>query len=368
MLNNFFSTSYSQARQHLVRLLDETGHQHEAFANPSSGPDGDQLTTDVIFVGEESARKLVVVISGTHGVEFYCGSACQLGWLTQFDASDIPGDIALLFIHCINPYGAAWRRRVNEDNVDLNRNFVDHDKPCYQNPWYGELHDYLIPESLTGPAYEEAKTRLADFRRTKGEQAFFTGLLGQYSHADGFYYGGQRAVWSNLTLRKIINRYCKKRAEIAVIDLHTGLGPFGYGLPGVLADTGSEDAKRAAQWYGRSVTTFTEVAQRMDFPDYSELCAGFLINAFRQDLPGKELMLIAVEFGTFAYDIVLEAEIADAYLYNNPQLAAGEAERIRSELLHVYYPNTQDWQEMIWWRFLQILQQTVTGLSGERGA
>ncbi len=33
-----------------------------------------------------------------------------------------------LLIHALNPYGFAWTRRVTEDNVDLNRNFVDHDK------------------------------------------------------------------------------------------------------------------------------------------------------------------------------------------------------------------------------------------------
>lgn len=367
MLDDYFSSSYLQARQRLVRLLAETGYRHEAFINPASGPDGGQLTTDVVYVGEESAQKLVVVVSGTHGVEFYCGSACQLGWLAQLDVTDLPEHTAVLLIHCINPYGAAWRRRVNEDNVDLNRNFTDHNKTFYKNPWYDELHDCLVPESLTGRAYEEAKTKLADFRKSKGEQAFLTGLLGQYSHADGFYYGGRQAVWSNLTLRKIINKYCKPSTNIAVIDLHTGLGPFGYGLPGVLADACSDDAKRAARWYGRSVTTFTEVARRMGFPDYSELCAGFLINAFRQELPDKDLMLLAVEFGTFAYDVVLDAEIGDAHLYKYPQLPAAQAEKIRAEMLRVYYPDTQDWQEMVWWRFMQILQQTFTGLSGEPG-
>lgn len=30
----------------------------------------------------------------------------------------------MLFIHAVNPYGFAWRRRVNENNVELNRSFL----------------------------------------------------------------------------------------------------------------------------------------------------------------------------------------------------------------------------------------------------
>ena len=34
-----------------------------------------------------------------------------------------PGD-ALVLVHVLNPYGMAWLRRTNENNVDLNRNFL----------------------------------------------------------------------------------------------------------------------------------------------------------------------------------------------------------------------------------------------------
>ena len=34
-------------------------------------------------------------------------------------------------IHALNPFGFAHLRRANEDNVDLNRNFVDHEGGNY---------------------------------------------------------------------------------------------------------------------------------------------------------------------------------------------------------------------------------------------
>jgi hypothetical protein len=33
-------------------------------------------------------------------------------------------DVTLVFIHAVNPYGFHHDRRVNEDNIDINRNFL----------------------------------------------------------------------------------------------------------------------------------------------------------------------------------------------------------------------------------------------------
>ena len=49
-------------------------------------------------------------------------------------------------VHAINPHGFAWLRRVTEENVDLNRNFVDHGGPHPANDAYDALHPALCPE------------------------------------------------------------------------------------------------------------------------------------------------------------------------------------------------------------------------------
>ena len=46
----------------------------------------------------------------------------------------LPDDVAVLMIHLINPWGTAWMRRVNEDNIDLNRNY-----PFEWGNWGGSL-------------------------------------------------------------------------------------------------------------------------------------------------------------------------------------------------------------------------------------
>jgi hypothetical protein len=95
------------------------------------------LTTDVaIFRPPGSSDKRVLVhISGTHGPEGYLGSAVQYAALKHLAATGVykyknrknlngvklP---TIVFVHALNPFGFKHHRRVNEDNVDLNRNFL----------------------------------------------------------------------------------------------------------------------------------------------------------------------------------------------------------------------------------------------------
>ena len=65
------------------------------------------------------------MVSGTHGVEGFCGSGAQIDWLRRGEAASLPVDVAALMVHAVNPYGFAWLRRVTEENIDLNRNWID---------------------------------------------------------------------------------------------------------------------------------------------------------------------------------------------------------------------------------------------------
>ena len=85
----------------------------------------------------------LLVISGTHGVEGFAGSMCQTAWLSEGAA--LPDDLAVVLVHAINPYGFAWIRRVNEDNVDLNRNCIDFSASLPENVGYDQLAEALVP-------------------------------------------------------------------------------------------------------------------------------------------------------------------------------------------------------------------------------
>ena len=92
----------------------------------AKGPNGEDLSIDIGWFGSPQPRRAFVHSSGLHGVEGFAGSAIQLQWLTG--NYQPPDDGAVVIVHVMNPFGMVWLRRVNENNVDLNYNFLAADE------------------------------------------------------------------------------------------------------------------------------------------------------------------------------------------------------------------------------------------------
>ena len=93
-------------------------------------------------------------------------------------------------VHAVNPFGFAWLRRVNEDNVDLNRNFLDHTAPHPENPDYDMLYDVLNPQSFDDATIEAARERMRRFEADAGPEAAYRAMSGgQYVHPRGVQFG-----------------------------------------------------------------------------------------------------------------------------------------------------------------------------------
>ena len=358
-----FSSSYAEARDKFLEAASAAGAGLQSFNNEHRGPNGEQLATDAAYLGDPRAPKLLVMISGTHGVESLCGSGIQCGWLRAREFDALPNGCAALLVHCINPFGAAWRRRVNEDNVDLNRNFVDHGKAHFDNPHYHELHDLLVAQEAEQPVHLQSDSGIARFRQQYGESAFQIAILGQYSHPNGINFGGHEPVWSARLIDRLIDEHCRHRQHLVTMDLHTGLGYFGHGLVGIANDPDSVGTSLARTWYGPAMTTFADAGEHAGYPDYNNFIDGLLMRAFIKRLASVNVVAAGIEFGTFPIERVLAAEIADLWLHNNPGAEPVLAEPIRREMLTVYYPGTLDWQEMVWRRARQVMRQTLRGLA-----
>ena len=119
---DYFSPDYQTARSRFRDAATAAGAALHAIALGSHGPDGEALCVDIAWLGAARPRRVFMHTSGMHGVEAFTGSAVQLALL---GAPPVPGaDDALVLVHVLNPYGMAWLRRANENNVDLNRNFI----------------------------------------------------------------------------------------------------------------------------------------------------------------------------------------------------------------------------------------------------
>lgn len=360
-----FAADYAEARDKFLVAAGGAGASLRQYACPAAGPRGEALFTDVAWVGDPSARKVLVAISGTHGVEGFCGSGFQVDWLRSGRAERLPADIAVLFVHAINPYGFAWLRRVNEDGVDLNRNYLDPSRPTPHNPGYDEMAHALVPAALTGPVAEEADAFLSVCRQRLGDLRYFrTIATGQYRHPDGLFYGGAGPTWSNLTLHDIIRVDLAGREDVAVVDIHTGLGPFGYGDLITDDQPGSAGSARVRQFWGDSVS---EMFKGQTAPLVED---GPTPRAFARALPRARLTIATLEFGTYDRDTGHKALRADHWLHKHGDPLGPEAAAIKQVLRRQYYPDTSDWKEAVLFRGHQVVRMALAGLQGahaERG-
>jgi len=131
---DLFSPSYATARRKFLDAAAGRGLTVDSRVLDLPGAEGETLAMDVVLDGPADASRMLVVISGVHGVEGFCGSAIQTGVLRLGPPAH--PDTAVLHIHAINPYGFSHLRRATQENVDLNRNFVDFAKPLPANAGY----------------------------------------------------------------------------------------------------------------------------------------------------------------------------------------------------------------------------------------
>src|SRR5215472_448614 len=138
-----FAQSYAEARDKFLAAGTASGARAFRHVHPSErGAQGEELSIDLMQIGDERASGLLLLTSGTHGVEGFCGSGCQVALLRDdaFRAAVERSGVSVLMLHALNPYGFSHLRRANEDNADLNRNFVDLALPLPSNPAYAEIH------------------------------------------------------------------------------------------------------------------------------------------------------------------------------------------------------------------------------------
>ena len=355
-----FAGDYAEARRLFLATCGQTAPRRE-YTNPNLGPSGETLATDAVWFGPDDADRVLVLVSSTHGAEGFPGSAAQIDWISGGGPAGLPDGIAALIVHAINPHGFAWLRRVTEEGVDLNRNFVDFAEPLPENPGYDELADAFVPASLSGPAFEAAEARIAAYRELHGIKALQIARSGgQYKHPGGVFYGGTGPTWSRRTLERIIvDHRLPERGLVAVVDYHTGLGPFGYGEPICGHAPGSIGVTRAKQWYGDSVTE-PALGTSSSVPKVGLSEFGW------ERLLGDRVTCIALEYGTYPTERGRLVLREDHWLHNNGALVWDDVEtrRIKRQIRLHFAPEAEEWREMVLFRSRQILRQAIAGLAG----
>ena len=357
---NYFPKDYKSGRTAFLAAAGKAGARIATYDAGSVGPDGGPLYTDVALLGSDDAPNVFLCNTATHGVEGFCGSGILTGFLDSGEASELPENVRLVFIHALNCHGFSWVRRVTEENVDLNRNFIDHGQPHPENAEYTKLHPVILPddwEDQTVATSRETLERYATDHSLYKLQSVLTG--GQYDHPDGIFFGGNKPTGARRRFFEIVEDHVAGAGHVLFLDWHTGLGAYGAGELLGRTRPGSPHGDRVSKWFVNGVSAPAE-GQSLSAP-----LSGTIGSGLRRRLADTktDITSLTVEFGTYSVREVLMALVADNWLHAKGDVDSDLGRAIKAQVRKALYPDEDDWKELVWVRGRQILQRGMNGLA-----
>lgn len=357
-IEDYFSANYQAARTKFKDTCEAQGFVVSSQMNDrANAPDGSKLFMDVATLGPSDASRLLVLFSGTHGVEGYCGSGIQAALVGNSCFNRNYEDLQIALVHAVNPYGFAHDRRVNEDNIDLNRNFLDFDNEKPGDNGYADIHAHLVPHEWEGQLRAEADAALALYARVNGARALQHATSGgQYTHRDGLFYGGSAPSWSRRTVLSIIEKLAAQADRACFIDFHTGLGPYGFGE--IIAAGSQAQVRRTFDFYSEYELTDPDAGTSSSAP-----IQGTMAHGVERILPGVDTHFIALEYGTLPMKEVMTALRADNWLYHYGELDSGTGQAIKQQIRDAFYCDEAKWKAMVYQRASAVVESTLAKIS-----
>jgi hypothetical protein len=362
-----FPDAYATARERFRAAARRLGWTTEAFAVEGSGPDGSDLTIDVAQRGPVDAARVLVVSSGLHGVEGPFGSAVQttamsrLGPWDDTERQRAAPAVRTIFIHALNPWGFAWSRRTDANNVDPNRNFIRAgDTWPTDTGTYGRF-DHLLnprrPPSRVNVFPLQMLLALLIHGRPVLKEALVTG---QYAFPRGLFFGGREPSVTARFVDRHLPSWIEGARLVVHLDLHTGLGPFGSHKLLVDDELPIEDRRRLASWFG-SEGVEAGRPERTSYRargSFARWCAPLTT-------AGRRYIHACAEFGTYGNLPMLSALRAENQAHH--WTAADDLRRAltKRRLREVFIPPSPAWRSRVLADGVALVLRAFDGLSGE---
>ena len=203
----------------------------------------------------------------------------------------------------------------------------------------------------------ESARALRDYAAEQGLLALQSAISGgQYAHADGLFYGGRFAGWSNRTLLAILRGYLGRARRVALIDYHTGLGPRGHGERICASLPDAAGYERAMAFYDGDITS-PHLGTSASVPLH-----GVNLVAIEEALPDCEVTAVALEYGTLPTEEVKLALRADNWLHHHGDPASAKGKAIKAQIRDAFYQDARDWKQAVWERALETQRKALAGL------
>ena len=358
--NSIFSVDYNAARRRFREAADAAGWEVLNYPIGSYGPDGQELTIDVAIESGGSTDRALVISSGMHGVEGFFGSAVQLmllGEWHQRKGSRPP--VRFVLLHGLCPYGFAWRRRVNEDNVDVNRNLLLEGELFQGCPArYAELDKLLNPKAPPS-TWEPVTLKLLAAIARYGMPALKDAVAsGQYEYPQGLFFGGDRPSRTSEVLATYFDRWLGNSQRIMHLDLHSGLGK--WAIPKLLIDYPITEVyrDRLSRWFGPNAFEATDPTKT------AYTVRGSFGRWCLSRAKGRDYTYAGAEFGTSKPMQVLAGLRAEnqAHHWGKNDLST---ERTTQRLVELFCPRSPQWRSQVIEASHRLIKQAIDGLVAE---
>ena len=354
--SDVFYDEYDDVRAHLmdtVSELENEGHNVQLSSHAIDEKDG--LFIDSIYIpATEKQTNLIVITTGVHGIEGYIGSVMLDVFWEEIYASEInKANTGVLVVANVNPYGMKYHRRYNENNVDLNRNFIL-DWNTFDmtvNKDYPKVNSFLGPKKTMGNIighelnfYGSLIVELVQ----DGADTISNALLGgQYEYAEGVYYGGNGDEASTTYLKDVFKQTLESKYEnIVHIDVHSGYGPrYNMVIFNSVFETMNEAESVALFGYDNVIAHDSEAF----YPTTGDT-TDFYYRLKEQLGTNNTLFSTCFEFGTIG-DSFLDSIISMKYTIEenqnhwNPSNNTTTNEIIKERYQELFYPTEKDWRE-----------------------
>lgn len=217
-----YPMTIEESQQRLIHLLDNANimYQLEAYAVMTN-----LHIHKIIIPAKESIESRLVLSSGLHGIEGYVGHLMLEAFIK--DALPNLSHTEVVIYHPINPFGMAYYRRVNESNVDLNRNFSTNHFST-SNEDYEKAKRFFKVKKYHHPLFANIRfmANILSVLISVGIKSFKRAtLLGQHVLEEGIYFQSVQYQKSTEYMMSEIDHLYEDIKDVVWIDIHTGYGP-----------------------------------------------------------------------------------------------------------------------------------------------
>jgi len=306
----------------------------------------DWITSEAL----ETNEKVLVLTTAEHGIEGYVGSAMQQRFIDKFLSRLDPHTTGLLLVHAINPWGMKHHRRVNPNNVDLNRSFVyDGSFEKTSNPDYDLLLEIIRadrPLKSLAPANPGYYLKLAGKALQMGWPALKSAfLLGQYRHPNGLFYGGEGYQEETKVLIDLYRQALGAYDQILHLDMHTGYGPR-YQMSIV---NSVHEKRSSGEFVEKFKYPLVVAANPQEFYAIQGDMVDYEYELWQHEFPGKKLFATAFEFGTYGDGFRGNAGMMRVMSFENQLYWGGTddaklAAKVKGDFEELFNPASPEWK------------------------